>query len=164
MASLIQTAADVATAATDIVTLSNNVYSRSISDGRYISSVNPSISGDLHVGGTFSSGTILTKRYIQIIAVERDSIIKDRINYVGDITLPFNCTIIELRAKTDSGTCLVEFTNNALNMTTISASSTGDSTTVFQNAVAPKFTPLGFNTTSSSGSGLTITITAQEEI
>ena len=158
MASLLQTASD-------LTTLTNNVYSRSISDGRYISSTNPSISGDLHVGGTFSStGAILTKRYIQIIAVERDSIIKDRVNYVGDITLPFNCTIIELRAKTDSGSCLVEFFNNSASMTTISATATGNSTTVLQNVTAPKFSPISFNTTSSSGSGLTITITAQEEV
>ena len=110
------------------------------------------------VGGAAIGGVV--NRYIQLVAVEKSTALVDGSDIVGVIEIPFSGTMTAIRAKTTTGTCTVTVKQGGVSVGTINATTSGVSTTVSSTITA--FDDITFDVASASGTGLAITIIAQE--
>ena len=107
-------------------------------------------------------GASSDNRYVQIIAIEKDTVLVDSQDLLGDYEIPFAGVALELRAKTNTGTCTVEFINNGNSMGQLPVSDGGNSTTTIANATIAQYADMTFKVLSASGTGLTIMMKIRE--
>lgn len=97
------------------------------------------------------------KRYLNAILSDASTAITNATSYITPVELPVSGTITNIRARTATGTCSVQFKRNGVALgTAISATTSGVSQTVSQAVVAGCL--ITVDTSSASGNGLTISV------
>lgn len=105
--------------------------------------------------------TSIPKRYLNIIAVEKSTVLVNANDIIGTVEIPVTGTITNLRAKTTSGTATVGFRLNGSTIATISATSAGVGAT--GSIAVSAWDDLTLDVSSvSSAVGLTVILTIQE--
>ena len=117
----------------------------------------------LQVNGSIEAEDFIgIKRHIAVIAVEKSIAIVNGSDILGAIEVPFDCTIVEIRAKTATGTATIAFKNGGLAVGSVAATSTGISNTTLTNTSMSVWDDLTIDVSSASGNGLAITIIVKE--
>ena len=103
-------------------------------------------------------------RYISVVVAGKDYNLTNTVDYIGAIEIPFDATIIELRAKTYTGTCVVTFNKAGLVVGTVNATSSGVSNTTLQNTSITHWEDMTINVSERSvgAAGLSIHIIVRE--
>ena len=126
----------------------------------------------LKVGDGVSSYTQLSytvnpkivDRYISVVVAGKDYALTNTDDYIGAIEIPFDATIIELRAKTYTGTCTVTFKKAGVVVGVVNATSSGVSNTTLSNTSITHWEDMTIDVSerSTDATGLSIHIIVRE--
>lgn len=126
----------------------------------------------LKVGDGVSSYTQLSytvnpkivDRYISVVVAGKDYALTNTDDYIGAIEIPFDATIIELRAKTYIGTCNVTFKKAGTVVGVVNATSSGVSNTSLSNNTITNWEDMTIDVSgkSADAAGLSIHIIVRE--